>query len=609
MARLFFSSNPGRSGSKFLSTVLARDAEIASFHEDWPNLSEELITPAEKAEIIASTVELTGKNYADTTHMFIRTFAEAIFSRFQEAQVSVICLRRDPLEAITSMLQLGWFSSHSRAWEKWFGLEQPYLLEGVRYPRNLQDPLGRAVGHLLWTFDREVFFKKRFGHVNWVTAWLPNLNSTEGRNKLEEQLQLDFRLPTVPLGASELNNRLSKKAKIRATPPDSGEIGLRLEQILGQYASHETAQLFAEEFNIPMKRGAPIGGRPCPDKAIGTPEFVDVPTVKGHIKHIIPLLDRDAPKQLVGTQRRAIETIFQASRSSDPNLSIELVGIRPRGRALADKDFLESTDLVVEDWTPKEFRASGTPHNHTEDIFKAARGADLFVYSNIDICLQKNFYSWIWAQKLRGLRSFSITRRTVPHVLALDFGEANGHLGLPHPGDDCFVFQPGLLSNHSYSATRIGLPLTGRLVSINLLLNNPLHKKFRNEMLTFHFGDDRDWFESASSAENLRHFKLALSELKKTWGRANVNFAHKVARSEYGDLWNLALHSTDSKNSPEFIALMSGSPRGLKQFLKKNKEKVEQKLGKKFPTLYFMRTIHTHFHWNGINAFLSWFRK
>src|SRR6202030_4368546 len=57
------------------------------------------------------------QTYAETNHMFIKTFFDVVVDTLRE--VEVIHLRRDPARVLKSFVELGYFSPLNHVWPDW----------------------------------------------------------------------------------------------------------------------------------------------------------------------------------------------------------------------------------------------------------------------------------------------------------------------------------------------------------------------------------------------------------------------------------------------------------------------------------------------------------
>lgn len=135
---LIFAMSAGRSGSKHLRNVLDCAENIRAFHEPNPamngNTLKEIFLQGHRKQtfesranekLIAIRRELEGTkpsvSYAETSHMFVKTFADVVLSRLGDvANITILDLNRPMSKVILSQLQLGWFTAHHSGLDSWY---------------------------------------------------------------------------------------------------------------------------------------------------------------------------------------------------------------------------------------------------------------------------------------------------------------------------------------------------------------------------------------------------------------------------------------------------------------------------------------------------------
>lgn len=125
----------------------------------------------------------------------------------------------------------------------------------------------------------------------------------------------------------------------------------------------------------------------------------------------------------------------------------------------------------------------------------ASSNADVFVYTNVDIALQQNFYMTIARMIDDGLEACTVTRRTVmaSEEQARDLEWLYRQEGEPHIGHDCFVFRRHVLEDVDFHALCIGFPPVGRVL-VAALSTRASQFEIRNDLhLTFHLNDIKTW--------------------------------------------------------------------------------------------------------------------
>lgn len=121
--RLIFCITSGRSGSQYLAELFRTARRVQSFHEAPPTMSGEPLRlvnalPFEasrearriKPEAIADLLRRMPPEdiYAETNHMFIKTFFDVVLARFPN--VDVVILRRGLPHVLKSFIEMGYYS-------------------------------------------------------------------------------------------------------------------------------------------------------------------------------------------------------------------------------------------------------------------------------------------------------------------------------------------------------------------------------------------------------------------------------------------------------------------------------------------------------------------
>lgn len=135
---LVFCISGGRSGSKYLSNVLGVGEGVIALHEPEPKMTDEWLREVilkgrrletfeqrKKVKIEAIREVLEGMDegvvYAETSHMFVKTFADVILESVGDiAKVTVVFLRRRMKDTIWSQVKLGWFREGHSGRNVWY---------------------------------------------------------------------------------------------------------------------------------------------------------------------------------------------------------------------------------------------------------------------------------------------------------------------------------------------------------------------------------------------------------------------------------------------------------------------------------------------------------
>jgi hypothetical protein len=117
---------------------------------------------------------------------------------------------------------------------------------------------------------------------------------------------------------------------------------------------------------------------------------------------------------------------------------------------------------------------------------------DYLIYTNVDIALMPQFYSFVVNQISKGHDAIVINRRRLskkynfPEDMSLMYSD----LGLSHPGFDCFIFKKELIQKFIFNEICIGIPFleVSFIHNIASFAKNPLY--VLNAHLTFHLGTE-----------------------------------------------------------------------------------------------------------------------
>lgn len=129
----------------------------------------------------------------------------------------------------------------------------------------------------------------------------------------------------------------------------------------------------------------------------------------------------------------------------------------------------------------------------------ARTDADYLIFTNADIGLLPHFYQTIARFIDHGHLAFTINRRTISNTYKSieELPDMYSEVGRPHRGWDCFVFERSLFSKFILGKTCIGVPLVGLAMVANLMAFTDRYREFRDEHLTFHMGNDRNWHKKS----------------------------------------------------------------------------------------------------------------
>lgn len=203
--RLIFSANPGRSGSAYLASLLDLSAMIDAGHERLPAMTgpwlravshrgTERSFQQRRLKIAAIERELgqldVGQVYADTSHMFIKTFADVVFDAFDHDRITVLSIRRDPLLIAKSYFELGLLGPNAGTWHDWM---LPPTAPAAAFHLDRAAVTGQfdlIFGCLVDTFVREERWRQAAPNVRWIDVELDAAATADGAANLFDELHV-----------------------------------------------------------------------------------------------------------------------------------------------------------------------------------------------------------------------------------------------------------------------------------------------------------------------------------------------------------------------------------------------------------------------------------
>lgn len=194
---LIFCMSSGRSGSKHLYNVLEAGNNIRSFHEPNPSMTGSILqnvlfkgkrsdTFDERANLKLDAIqrELRGTKpivtYAETSHMFIKTFSDIILHRLGDvANITIISLHRPLSDVIYSQLTLGWFSKRHSGNGVWYydinDLHQGERILSVNVNKfnttSLASPIEKLIGYNADILQRQKLLREQVGKMQKEGRW------------------------------------------------------------------------------------------------------------------------------------------------------------------------------------------------------------------------------------------------------------------------------------------------------------------------------------------------------------------------------------------------------------------------------------------------------
>lgn len=244
---LVFCISPGRAGSGYLRHVLNVAEGIISYHEPEPKMNgvilEKVIIKGQRRETlhersalklraIREALEGTPPDvaYAETSHMFVKTFADVILEEIGNvAKVSIIFLRRPTKDTVWSQLRLGWFSEGHSGKDLWYyNPNDVHPSERhISYSVNASDPIDSLIGYNADVLQRGMDLEhkirakhknKEWRHVRIHEVLLMDISGSQGETGVSKLLSnLGLTVDRAKLGLlsmQDTNARDTKKDRI-----------------------------------------------------------------------------------------------------------------------------------------------------------------------------------------------------------------------------------------------------------------------------------------------------------------------------------------------------------------------------------------------------------
>ena len=225
--RVIFCASSGRTGTHYLAELLGSCERVHAVDEAPPymighHLNRVMREPPsdsyEHRRIKAAAIRSVlaglprGSVYAETNHMFIKTFHDVVINEFPPDAVSVILLRRSLDRVLKSILELGYFTAANSHWQLW--MHQPVgtnLL--AKPPRNIEelDDTDRAIGYLFDIEARLQNFRISYPGINTVDVWLEDIQESDGAHALLNRLGLKTTATTQVVAGRPTNQRTASR--------------------------------------------------------------------------------------------------------------------------------------------------------------------------------------------------------------------------------------------------------------------------------------------------------------------------------------------------------------------------------------------------------------
>ena len=248
------------------------------------------------------------------------------------------------------------------------------------------------------------------------------------------------------------------------------------------------------------------------------------------IVHLVNVLTPRDGSDLCLAQPVTLESLMRAKESSG-SLEVRVVSTQfPEDRRqvpswMETTDDLQESSLAHSEFTDK--RKLPSLREIWSRLLSCSQDSDLLIFSNIDIAVYPDFYSNLTNLINQGWESISVTRRTISNTYS-DVSQLTAmweEKGTAHPGDDCFAIRRDCASRLNIQPVYTGAGWFDKILLINLAWQTNF-KKFRDERITFHIGDDRTWQnpEAKTVADwNKRLLRELILEIEQERGKSYWN--------------------------------------------------------------------------------------
>ena len=231
--QFIFCINPGRSGSQYLATLLGADPQVAAFHEAPPEMNGDLLRLAERAPYettyaarrfkAVAVRELLARQpdrrvYAETNHMFIKTFFDVAMREFSGEGVGIVLLRRELAAVVKSFAELGIFTERNTVWPAW--MSSPYAATRAIEPAALEgtlDALETTVAYLVDIEARAQRFRRDYPQADVFETRIESFADPAEIERLFAWAGLTANDAARALCNRPVNERKARKAVIGAT--------------------------------------------------------------------------------------------------------------------------------------------------------------------------------------------------------------------------------------------------------------------------------------------------------------------------------------------------------------------------------------------------------
>lgn len=202
------------------------------------------------------------------------------------------------------------------------------------------------------------------------------------------------------------------------------------------------------------------------------------------------------------TFQSMLQAQYEAHRFKDMDIHVDLyITQYHKDREIVPKGFIILPDLDKSTLDFHTFKTGNRELPRIRDIIDRlheSSSAEYFVYTNVDIGLQKNFYIYVVTLINKGFDAICINRRNnIPKYLngfgILDVSQLEiiyKQKGEKHRGTDCFIFRRDIVPILNLGNVFVGYPPVGKALREQIQKNSERFIWVKNKRVTFHIGKD-----------------------------------------------------------------------------------------------------------------------
>ena len=217
------------------------------------------------------------------------------------------------------------------------------------------------------------------------------------------------------------------------------------------------------------------------------------------LAHIVNPILVSKSSDLYVAQPITFETMRQAKARAGNDLLVTHYSAQYlEDHAVVPSDFQMTPDLDRSVLDVNDFR-----HKRKLPLLKdildrlhfSAPDADYLIYTNVDIALQHDFYNAVDTFTNSTYDAFVINRRTIPghYKNVEEIPLMMAEHGAAHRGWDCFIIKRDIYPRFKLFDVCIGASRVGLALLANMEAYANKFTELREEHLTFHIGDERNW--------------------------------------------------------------------------------------------------------------------